>query len=86
MAWQWSNLERVLDPWFVSQSHDDTRSRVLNTMATMAAHPDDLADSRVPGESPLVRQLAVLNTKVVLVYLRAEQFHTFRLLAIADNR
>lgn len=84
MAWQWSNLEAVLDPWVDSQSDTAKTSLVLEAMAQMATSPNAVDDTGVPNRPALVRQRAVPGTTVILVYLRAQQFNTFRLLQIAD--
>lgn len=84
MAWQWAHLVQVLDPWLDGQPDAETRRRVLDAMAEMAEHPDAINDVGMRDQSPLVRELVVPDTDVLLVYLRAEQYHILRLIAISQ--
>lgn len=84
MTWQWAHLQPILDPWLDGQPDADTRRRVLEAMAEMLEHPDDIDDADVAYQSPLVRQLVIPDTDVRLVYLRAEQYRVLRLIAISD--
>jgi hypothetical protein len=84
VAWQWAHLEPVLDLWLDGLPDAETRRRVLEAMAEMAEHPDNINDGGMANQSPLVRQLVVPETDVLLVYLRAEQYHVLRLITISE--
>lgn len=86
MAWQWANLGSTLDPWLDSQPDKVVRLRVLDHMAGMVERPDGIIDVGTAYPFPLVRQLVVPDTNVLLVYLRAEQFRTLRLIVITEIR
>ncbi len=74
----------MLDPWLEGQPDESIRHTVLEAMAVMAEEPEDVDDDDAAHPSPLVHQLLVPGTDVIVVYLRAEQYRTFQLISITD--
>ena len=80
--WQLSNLA-VLDEWRAAQSDEDPLCRsVVEAIRGLRDRPNQQGE---PGSrvSPLIRVL-VVDDRVLVRYLVAEQFHTVRLLAITS--
>jgi hypothetical protein len=76
--WQWNGLKDVLDPW-LEEATDGDRRVVLEMLAQLLDHAELDLGATVEG-LPFARIVSAGRWSIE--YLRVEQFHTFRLVAI----
>lgn len=79
--WQWNGLTEVLEPW-LDEADEPDRQVVLEMLAQLLDHSDLDLGATVEG---------VLFGRMVsagpwsIQFLRVEQFHTFKLVAIRPD-
>lgn len=84
MAWTWSNLDEALDAYLATSPSEEQRLAVLRALVNLVEHADVITGDPMPGERAPIRRVVVDGVEIVFV--RAEEFRTLRLLAIRPAR